>query len=165
MALFPEPFWRVLRRMTFFLAHLAGLAIMAMILITVSDVVLRIFGKSLFGAYDLVRIAGVIAITCSLPYVTAVKGHIAIEFLHQRFSRRGRLIMDSIFRLIAIALFGLLVYRCWQYGLLLLKSSQVMPTLSIPIFWIPWMSAISFVFVLIATLYHLSHPGREFIKL
>lgn len=146
------------------LALVAGLAILAMIGITVSDVVLRLFKKSIFGAYDLVRIAGVIAITCSLPYVTAIKGHIAIEFLHHRLSKRGRFLLDGAFRILTLLLLGLLAVRCWIYGLLLLRSNQVMPTLSIPVFWIPWMTAFCFVFVAVAVFYHLVHPGKEFIK-
>lgn len=158
------PLWRVLRALIMGLALVAGLAILAIIGITVTDVVLRFFKKGILGAYDLVRIAGAIAIACSLPYVTAVKGHIAIEFLHHRLSKRGRNILDFIFRLIALALFSFLVWRFWLYGVMLLKSNQVMQTLPIPVFWIPWMTAFCFLFVIAAIVYHLSHPGKEFIK-
>ena len=159
-----DPLWRVLRAIIMGLALVAGLAIFAIIGITVSDVVLRIFKKGILGAYDLVRIAGSIAIACSLPYVTAVKGHIAIEFLHHRLSKRGRTLLDFSFRLIALALFSFLVWRFWLYGVMLLKSNQVMQTLPIPVFWMPWMTAFCFLFVIAAIAYHLIHPGKEFIK-
>ncbi len=157
-------FWKTTRRIILALALLSGLAILAMIVVTLSDVLLRFFHKGILGAYDIVRVASVIAITCSLPYVTAVKGHIAIEFLYQRFNRIGRTVLDSIFRLLSLFLFGLLAVRSWLYGLLLLRSRQVMPTLSIPVFWIPWLTALCFVFVSFSIFYHLTHPGKEFIK-
>lgn len=159
-----DPFFSVVRSVILVLAMVSGIAIFVMIGTTVIDVILRIFGTGIVGAYDVVRICGVISIACGLPYITAVKGHIAIEFFYQRFSRRGRVLLDALFRLVALALFGFLVYRNIEYGLSLRETGELMPTLGVPVFWIPFLVSFDSLLVVIVVTYHLLHPGKEMIK-
>ena len=159
-----QPFFRGIRVLVRALALVAGLAILLMIGVTVTDIILRIFKTGIKGAYDIVRIAGVISVSCALPYITAVKGHIAIEFLYQHFSKIGRTVLDSLFRIITIGLFGALVYFSVKYGLSFLASGQVMPTLKIPVFWIPFLISVNCILMIIIIFYHLIHPGKAMIK-
>ncbi|HHU36356.1 MAG TPA: TRAP transporter small permease [Treponema sp.] len=160
-----DRFYVVVRTLIITLAVVAGVSIIVMILVTVFDVFLRIFGEGITGAYDIVRIMGVVAISCSLPYVTAIKGHIAIEFFYQRFSRMGRIILDSFFRTLSVIVFLVLAWSCILYGKMLLLSGQVMQTLPIPVFWIPWMISLSCLLMTLTIIYHLFHPGKELVKL
>lgn len=159
-----EPFFGIVRKVILALAILAGAAILVMMGVTVADIVLRLFRTGIVGAYDVVRICGVVAITCALPYLTAVKGHIAIEFFYQSFSRVGRVILDSVFRIVALALFGFLVYRNIHYGLSLRASGVLMPTLKVPVFWMPLLVSFNALLICVVIAYHLVHPGEEMIK-
>lgn len=159
-----QPFFTGLRFLVRVLAIGAGAAILVMIGVTVTDIILRIFKSGIKGAYDIVRIAGVISVSCALPYLTAVKGHIAIEFLYRRFSRPGRIILDTLLRVITLGLLGFLVYFSIDYGLSFLESGQVMPTLKIPMFWIPFLIGFNCLLMLFTVFYHLIHPGKEMIK-
>ena len=78
------------------MAGVAGLAVAAMIILTCVDVVGRRLGHPLTGTYDIVEILGAISIIGALPYTTACKGHVAIEFLFQKLSRLGRAILCRI---------------------------------------------------------------------
>ena len=82
-------------------AIIAGLAILLMIGVTCLNVMLSIVGQPITGADDIVRLASAVAIVCSLPYTTAVKGHVAIEYFFHRLSRQGRVIVDTILRFLA----------------------------------------------------------------
>ena len=159
-----EPFLTVSRKIILSLALVAGLSILAMMSVTVIDVFLRLFRTGIVGAYDVVRICGVLAISCSLPYVTAVKGHTAIEVFYQKFSRTGRIAMDIVMRLISLALFAFLIFRNIGYGLSLYHSGELMPTLKIPVFWIPFVVSLCCLQICIVIFYHLVHPGEEMIK-
>ena len=159
-----EAFFNKIRSIILFFTYISGAAVFVMILVTTADVVLRIFNIGIAGAYDIVRIAGVTSIAFALPYVTAVKGHVAIEFFYHNFSLAGRIILDSLFRIITLSLFGILIYRNILYSFTLFKSAQVMPTLKIPVFWIPVIIAVSLTLVCITVFYHLIHPGKEMIK-
>lgn len=161
---FVDSFFSPVRKTVLLFAIIAGLAVFGMIVVTVIDVILRIFRMGIPGAYDIVQLCSLIAISCALPYVTAVKGHIAIEFFYHRFSKKGRFLLDSFFRILSMLLFALLSYRTILYGLQLHASGQVMPTINIPVFWMPWLISLSCILVFLTILYHLLNPGKEMIK-
>jgi TRAP-type C4-dicarboxylate transport system permease small subunit len=159
-----DVYHHALRKLVFVLAGLAGLGLLTMVLVTALDVVLRVFGVSLTGAYDIVRIAGLITIAAALPYTTAIKGHVAIEYFFHKLGRRGRTGVDALMRLLGIVLFGLLAWQSVEYGNALKKSGEVSMTLQLPVFWVPYVLAFSCGLVVLVKIHHLLHPGKEMIK-
>ena len=157
-------FFSFISRIIILFAYIAGGAILLMMMITVVDVILRIFSIGITGAYDLVRACGVIAVACALPYVTAAKGHIAIEFFYHKCSLRGRLILDFVFRISALVIFGGLTVQTFRHGLSLYSSGEVFPNLGMPVFWIPFVISLNSLLMMLVFIYHLIHPGKEFIK-
>jgi len=157
-------FFSFISRLIKVFAFIAGVAILLMMVITVADVIMRIFGSSITGAYDLVRACGAVSVACALPYLTAVKGHIAIEFFYHRSGRVGRLAMDTLLRLASLLTFGTLTVFLFRHGLSMLETGEVFPNLGLPVFWIPLLISSSCVLMMIVILYHLLHPGKEFIK-
>ena len=100
-----EHFFNIVRKIILFFTFISGAAIFVMIGVTITDIVLRFFKSGVTGAYDIVCLAGAVSVVCALPYVTAVKGHIAIEFFYQKAGRWGRILLDTVFRLILLVLF------------------------------------------------------------
>jgi len=154
----------ILKIVVFALAGIAGLGILTMMSITCLDVILRIFRYSFIGAFDIVKIAGALTIAAALPYTTAVKGHVAIEFFYHKLSRRSKIVVDVIIRLLIMVLFGLLSWQCVQYGRSLKATGQVTPTLQLAVYWVPYVMAFSCAVVILVVLYNLLHPGKEMIK-
>jgi TRAP-type C4-dicarboxylate transport system permease small subunit len=146
------------------LAYVAGASLMVMVLVTTVDVILRKFGLSLTGAYDIVKIAATITIAAALPYTTAIKGHVAIEYFFHKLGRRGRMAVDALMRLGGMALFSLLAWGCVDYGNSLRARGEVSMTLQLPVFWVPYVLAVSCALVVLIKLYHLTHPGKSMIK-
>lgn len=154
----------VLRWSVNILAAIAGLAIVAMILVTCADVIGRRLGHPLKGTYDIVELLGAITITGGLPYTTACRGHVAIEFFLHTLSRRGRTILDLLVRAASISLFAFLTLRFVEYGQELKASGQVTLTLQWPVFWLPlWMAVCSAVMIPVL-LYLFMHPEKELMK-
>lgn len=154
----------ILRKVVMAMAGISGIAILAMILVTCIDVVMRAFGSALTGAYDIVRIAGVIAIACSLPYTTAVKGHVAIEYFFQKLHRRGRIFVDTLCRMLVACLFSVLAWQCVVYGNKLRSTGEVSLTLQLPMFWVAYVIAGACAVTVMVKIHNLLHPGREMIK-
>jgi TRAP-type C4-dicarboxylate transport system permease small subunit len=154
----------LLRRAVSVLAGVAGLAIAATIVATCVDVVGRRLGRPLPGTYDLIELLGAIVITGALPYTTACNGHVAIEFLLQKLSGRGRIALGTLVGLISVLLFAFLTWRFVVYGLDLRASSQVTLTLRWPVFWLPWWMALCTAATILVLLYQVSHPGKELMK-
>ena len=158
------PFWSAVvwlgRGMTFI--SCVGLA--AMMAVICVDVTLRIAGYPVKGAYDIVRVAGAVTIACSLPITTAMKGHVAIEYFFQKLNRRWRVGVDSAMRVMTIGAFLLAAYECLGYGMRFLKNGQVTDTIEMPIFWVPWLMAVSFGVTALVVVFHLVYPGRELVR-
>jgi TRAP-type C4-dicarboxylate transport system permease small subunit len=153
-----------LRRVVGLLAGIAGLAVAAMIIVTCVDVVGRRLGYPLKGAYDLVEILGAITIAGALPYTTACKGHVAIEFLPHKLSPRGRIVLSTLVALVFISVFAFLTWRFVQYGIELKASNQGTVTLRWPIFWLPHWMAVCTAATILVLLYQMMHPGKELLK-
>jgi TRAP-type C4-dicarboxylate transport system permease small subunit len=159
-----EIYNRLLQRVVRGLAFVAGASLMLMVLVTTADVVLRVFSLSLAGAYDIVKIAAAITVAAALPYTTAIKGHVAIEFFFHKLGRRGRIVVDALMRSGGMVLFSLLAWGSISYGNSLREKGEVSMTLQLPIFWVPYVIAGSCLLVVLVKIYHLTHPGKPMIK-
>ena len=158
-------YFRCLKTLIYALVFVSGLCVFLMIGIICADVVLRRFSHPIKGAYDIVKIAGAVTLASALPYTTAVKGHVAIEYFFHKLNRTGRVVVDSVVRLLGIGLFAFLSWRSFIYGLELRRSGQVAQTLEVlPIFWVPWIIAFCCLVVILVIVYNMIHPGREMIK-
>ncbi len=153
-----------LRKIVFAMSWVSGAAILAMTGITVTDVMLRKTPWAFAGTYDIVMVLGAVSISAALPYTTAVKGHVAIEFLYHRMGRGGRLAMDIFLRVLSIGLLGLAVQECVRYGNMLYQTGQVSQTLQMPIFWLPYFIAVCLVLTVLVMFYHMTHPGKVLIQ-
>lgn len=153
-----------LRRLVMALAACAGLGVMTMMAVTTADIVLRALGRPLVGAFDIVRMAGGVTVACGLPYTTAVKGHVAVEFLFRRLGRRQRVMVDALARLAVMVLLAVLARRLAAFGFSLYASGQVTGTLQIPVFWLAYVLAASCAVTVLVVLHNLCHPGKETIK-
>ena len=154
----------LLRWLIHALAVVGSLALLALIVVTVADVIGRQFGWPVKGAYDLVRVLGAVATACALPLTKAAKGHIAIEYFFQKMRRRGRTITDTLMRLAVLALFGLLAWQFSVQGWSFYTSGEVTPTLHMPIFWVPWVAAAARLVTVGVPLWHLLHPPRALLR-
>ncbi|MGQ9661783.1 MAG: TRAP transporter small permease [Kiritimatiellia bacterium] len=125
---------RILRGVILFLGRVAGVGVLAMVVITWTDVVLRLWRVPLAGAYDLAKIAAALTIAAGLPYTSSVKGHVAIEYFFHKLNRRGRIVVDGVVRLPGMALFSVLAWSCLKYGTRLRTSGEVSLTLRLPAF-------------------------------
>ena len=137
---------------------------LTMVMGTSADVVLRKLGHPIPGSYEIVKAAAAVTIACGLPYTTAVKGHVAVEYFYHRLGRRGRVVADTLIRLPIMALFSVFTWELISYGARLRSSGEVSMTLQLPVYWVPYVMAFACAEVVLITLYHLLHPGKALLK-
>jgi TRAP-type C4-dicarboxylate transport system permease small subunit len=116
------------------LAAIAGAALTFLMLLTIADVVLRLLGRPIVGTYELVGLAGAVAIGLSLPLTSWVRGHIYVDSFVARLPRVPRTVLTVVTRLLVLALFFLLGWNLIKYALDLQKVGEVTPTLRVPFF-------------------------------
>jgi len=116
------------------LAAVAGVALAALMLLTIADVVLRLAGRPIVGTYELVGLGGAIAIGLSLPLTSWVRGHIYVDSFEARLPRALRLLLTVATRLLVLALFFLIGWNLLKYAMDLRAAGEVTPTLRVPFF-------------------------------
>lgn len=157
-------FWQPLRFLVRASAYVAGAGILTMAAVTCADIVLRRFGATVTGAYDVVRLAGGATIASALPLTTAVKGHVAIEYFFRRLGRGWRMAVDSVMRTVQCGLFLFAAYAFHVRATRLLRSGEVMPTLQCPTYPLAWYIAAMCLVTALVSFYHLVRPGRNLLR-
>ena len=143
----------------------AAAGLVVMMVLTTLDVICRsACGRPLPGTYDIVRLVGFLTLACALPYTTAVKGHVAVEFFFHKLGRRRRIAVDTVNRILGIALFGVLAWQTAARAAALRASGEVTPTLQLPVYPVLYVAAGACLLVALVILHNLLHPGREMIK-
>lgn len=113
---------------------IAGIAVIAMMLLSTADVVLRRFGKPIPGTYELVGFLGTIVVSFALGFTSLEKGHIAVELLVSKLPLRTQLAIETFTNLFSFLIFGLMTYQAVIYTLDIRKSGEVSSTLQMPIY-------------------------------
>jgi TRAP-type C4-dicarboxylate transport system permease small subunit len=111
----------------------AAAAIVAMMLLTVADVVLRLFRMPIPGTYEMVGFLGAAIIAFSLAYTASEKGHITVDVLIQLFPKKGQAFFDALNELIGAAFFGVIAFTGMNAASEMKNSGEVSLTLELPI--------------------------------
>ena len=134
-----DDFLKVLRRPVKYLEGagrafniLACIAVIAMMLLSTADVVMRLFGKPIPGTYELVGFLGAIVVSFALVFTSMEKGHIAVEILVEKLPQRAQLSIEAVCNLIGALLFGVIAYQAVLYALDMKQSGEVSLTLQMP---------------------------------
>lgn len=115
------------RRMCRFLLLIAGVTLAFMLVFTLTDVILRAFGKPIAGDYEVISFLGAVVVGFSIPYTSLQKGHVYVDFLLEKIPLRAGNILRVITRLLAIALFLWMGWNFIVMSLDLIKSKEVTP--------------------------------------
>jgi TRAP-type C4-dicarboxylate transport system permease small subunit len=117
-----------------FLDVIAGISLTFLMLLTISDVILRLFKRPIVGTYELVAFAGAVVIGFAMPLTSWQRGHIYVDFFILKFSQKGRDIFNIATRCLVIVLFFLVGWNMLKYGWDLQKSGEVSLTLEMPFY-------------------------------
>lgn len=124
---------RGLERISAGFNHLAGAAVVGMMVLTCADVVLRWFRMPIPGTFELVGFIGTVIISFSLAYTSIEKGHIAVEFVVNQLPLRLQIAIEAVTSLLGAALFALISWQSLIYASDLRHSGEVSVTLTMPI--------------------------------
>ncbi len=113
---------------------IAAGAVVFMMGLTCLDVFLRIFRKSIPGTYEFIGLFGSVVISFSLAYTTMAKGHIAVEFLVQKFSQRRQSLTGFFTDFFSMILFVVVSWRSFLYAMELMRAGEVSLTTHFPIY-------------------------------
>ncbi|RPI73024.1 MAG: TRAP transporter small permease [Desulfobacteraceae bacterium] len=123
---------------------IAGISITFIIVLTVVDVILKNRKMAITGTYELCMFAGAMVISFALPMTTFAKGHVLVDFLVLKFSRKMRNFINIVTRLMGVFLFAIASWNMFKIGMSLARTGEVSMTLQLPMYPIAYGIAFSF---------------------
>jgi TRAP-type C4-dicarboxylate transport system permease small subunit len=120
----------------------AGAAIVAMMLLTCADVILREFRRPIPGTYELVCFLGAMAVAFAMAHTSVERGHVAVSIVVQLLPQRIQALIDSITSSFGFIFFALIAWRSVLYASTLQHSGEVSLTLRLPFY--PFVYGIGF---------------------
>jgi TRAP-type C4-dicarboxylate transport system permease small subunit len=115
---------------------IGGVLLTVMMLLTVTDVILRYLGKPLTGTFELMSFAGALVIGLAIAQTTLDGAHVNVDILTLSLSSKSktRKILFAFTRLIGIGIFAVLAWALFLKGNDLYKNGEVSLTLQVPMY-------------------------------
>jgi len=126
--------FKILRFVSKLLNIIAGISVTVMMLLTVADVLLRAGGHPIIGTYEIVALLLAVVIGFGIPQVSLDRGHVYMEFLLQKFSKRGRNVVNTLTRVLCLILFAFIGYNLFNVGAGFHASGEVSATIKLPFY-------------------------------
>ena len=99
---------KLLSKATKFLDQIAGLAIIAVMLLVVANVILRAtVGRPILGTYEFVGFLTAIIIGLALAHCAFQNGHIAVDFIMKKFPDKVKVPVDFFIHLVSLVFLAL----------------------------------------------------------
>lgn len=140
-------------RFSIWMESLAGIALLGVMLLIGVDIVGRIFGFPIPGAYEVVSFAGGLVIGLAVPATSRAKGHVSTDLVLGKLSGKSRSVLIVVTRLIGIALFLIAGYSMIMMGIRLKAAGEVTAVLALPFYHVAYAMGGAFLiqsFVLLA---------------
>lgn len=142
----------------------AGIALVGVMLLIGADIVGRIFGCPVSGTYEIVSLAGGLIVGLALPATSRAKGHVSTDLLVARLSKKTRLVLAVLTRIIGIVIFLLAGFGMIMMGIRLKASGEVTAVLALPFYYGVYAIGGAFLIqtlILLSELFETIHPEPE----
>ena len=140
---------KVLHRATSIFSKVGQVILMAMVLLTITDVILRrIFNHPLSSSLELSQVMLVIVVFSSVAYCGIKRGHVRIDALTSQFSPKIQTILKSMTGLFGVLLFSAMGWGSIVLALDKLANQSVTGILPIPVY--PFVFLVAFGSILLA---------------
>ena len=113
------------------LMWIAGVFLVAMIVLTCANVFLRIVWMPVKGTFEIMGFLGAIVTAFALGYTQSERGHIAVDILLKRFSKKTMRIANGISSFTCMVFFSIAAWQIAKWATTLWKSGEVTETLQI----------------------------------
>ncbi len=114
---------------------LASVVLVAMMLLTVSDVCLRYFlNRPIIGATELTENMMVCMAFFALAWCAGQQGHLKVDLVVMRFSSRVQAVFDSLTLSVGMIMVALIAWRSFMEGMAVRELNIISSLLRIPAF-------------------------------
>jgi TRAP-type C4-dicarboxylate transport system permease small subunit len=127
-------FDRIVGSLSKFFDRIAQLAVMAMMLLVIGNILGRFIGKSIFGTYDYVGFINAVLVAFAIAYCARLGGHIQVELLVSRLSEKTQIIIGIITNILSLGIFTIITWQCVILANDKMRLGEVSMTALIPFY-------------------------------
>jgi TRAP-type C4-dicarboxylate transport system permease small subunit len=142
-----EKFQKLVDRASHLLNVIAGVGLIAMATLAVSDIIgNKAFKFPLPGGIEVVGFLGVVVTAFSIAQTQILRGHIEVEFIVDRLPKKAKGIIYIFVYFCLLILWAVIAWRSYDFGRILQTTGEVSMTERIPFY--PFVYAIAFCCIL-----------------
>lgn len=130
---------QVLNKLSDILKLIGAVALTAMMMLTVVDVIGRFFKSPIFGSVELVGFLATIVVAAALPYTYKMDGHVGVEILVRLLPDKTQIWVDLFTRMLTLVLFILITWQMFLYAKDIQHTGEVSMNLQFPIYYIVYL--------------------------
>jgi TRAP-type C4-dicarboxylate transport system permease small subunit len=127
-------FFVALKNLSRYMYWISGLALVCLMLLTVSDVILRAFGAPIAGVYDLTLLFAGVVIGFAIPFTTWKRAHVRMVFLIDQLSSSWKKVLMTLTYVLGIFLFLVVGRGLLLYGARIYSAGEVTMTVHLPFY-------------------------------
>jgi TRAP-type C4-dicarboxylate transport system permease small subunit len=125
------------------LNSVGGTLLSAMMMLTVTDVILRYLGRPITGTYELMSYGGALVAGFAIAQTSLDGAHVYVDMLTEAVSARGKNLLIIFNRSLGVAIFALLAWALFLKGNSLYQTGEVSLTLRVPYYPVAYGLAVS----------------------
>jgi TRAP-type C4-dicarboxylate transport system permease small subunit len=125
---------KIIQQLTLRLSQLGQIALVAVMLVIVANIVLRAWWLPLKGSYELVEILGALLLSLGIAHCAFQKGHVAVSFLVDKMSPRKRAMADLFTNLVFAVTMLYVTWGMLSYAGKMYSRGYATTALNIPLF-------------------------------
>jgi len=149
-----------IRKIDALLYIIAGSVLVVMVLVTLTDVILRNFGHPITGSMEIIQYGGAIVFGFSVPFATFLKAQVQVDLITEKLKPGPQRIVNIVTRTLGILLFLFISYNFFLYGGDVKRTGEVSSSFKIPYYPIVYALAFSFLLQSLTILYDLVEVVR-----
>ncbi len=114
--------------------RISQMAVMAMMLVTIGNILGRVVWRPIYGTFDYVSFFSVIVVALALAHCSVQKGHISVDLITSRLPRRVQGILGCLVDLLSMGFFVIVIWQCIVFAGRMIKTKQVTMTALLPFY-------------------------------
>ncbi len=127
---------------------IAGVALVAMMVLVSGNVIARAVWEPIMGTYEVTAFLAAMTISFALAHCAMNKGHIALTLFVDRLPRRVRAFLDVIVSVLGALLFLIMAWQVAKYAVHMKGTGEVSLTMEIPFY--PFIFGVAFGLLMLA---------------
>jgi TRAP-type C4-dicarboxylate transport system permease small subunit len=113
---------------------ISQIAVMAMMLVTIANILGRLFWRPIYGTFDYVSFFSVILVAFALAYCAVQRGHISVELIVTRLPQRIQGIIGCFTNILSLGIFIIVIWQCVVFAERMIRAKQVTMTALLPFY-------------------------------